>query len=87
MANVRLREHRGTLSDSLATVIDIEPTHAAVTSHVRRILEPYGLIVAESAVGIAPYEGSYGASFDENTHIVTVEGYGVFGFTDGPVAS
>ena len=81
---MKLREHRGGLAESMATVVEIEPTLGAVVARVRQVLAPWGVKIKKREVKVAPY------CFDDrigwDTHVVTVEGYGVFGFTDGPVA-
>jgi len=80
---VKLREHRGSLADSLATTIEIDPTIDALLLAIRNALAPYDVTVEAGMVKVSPY------GFDErigwNAHIVTVDGYGVFGFTNGPL--
>ena len=80
---MKLREHRGGLAESMATTREIDGTKQALLAAVRSELAPFGFDVNQEALRVQPY------SFDErncwDTHIVTVGGYGVFGFTDGPL--
>lgn len=79
---VQFREHRGALADSLATARPIKD-RAALIEDVRAALAPFGLLATDAAVTVRPY------CFDErtgwDTHIVSLDGYGVLGFTDGPL--
>lgn len=80
---MKLREHRGNLADSLATTINIEPTIDALFIAIRYSLALYGAHVDAGAIKVSPYGFDKRIGWD--THIVTVDGYGVFGFSDGPL--
>lgn len=77
---MKFREHRGTLSESLKTVRDISPTKKAIALEVS-----FGSFrnVEEKDIVVKPYGPD--PRIDWDTHIVVLEGYGVIGFTDGPV--
>lgn len=74
---MKYREHRGNLKSSMETTIEIEGTKESLYNV---ILDSYDCTI--DMLHVSPYGG-----IDErtgwDTHIVTVDGYGVFGFTDG----
>lgn len=74
----RFREHRGSLADSLETVVTLE-TRADLIAHLGRVLAPFK--VTDQIVETRHY------AFDDrigwNTYIVVVHGHGPVGFTDG----
>lgn len=78
---MKFREHRGSLSAAMETVIEVADRPALV-AHIQALLEPWGLVVVDADVAIDKYGG-----FDErigwDTHIVVVKGLGVVGFTNG----
>lgn len=80
---MKIREHRGRLEDSMKTVAEIEPTLEAVTAHVNDRLKPWGPVSPER-IAVRPY-GGFDARIGWDTYIVVLEGYGPFGFTDGPL--
>ena len=80
---MKLREHRGCLADSLTTVIEIDPTMDALVAAIKRALMHY-VAVSPDLVHVEPC--GIDARIGWNTHIVTVDGYGVFGWTDGPLS-
>lgn len=78
---MKYREQRGTLKDSMKTVVELPATRAALAAHLsvgfptpcpadRITVKPYG--------GIDPRNGW-------DTHIVCVNG-DAWGYTDGPLA-
>lgn len=79
---MKLREHRGSLVDSMATVIEIEPTQAALDAHIAKTLAPFGFVPKKPAV---LDRFTYDERIGWNSYLVFIEGYGVFGFTDGPL--
>ena len=81
---MKLRQHRGGLSDSMATVIEIAPNRACLAAAINGELAEFGISVQESAVHVDAYRRDDRIGWD--THIVTVDGYGMYGFTDGPLA-
>lgn len=82
---MKLREHRRGLHESLATTVEIEPTTEALLEVIRAALAPYGVAIAPASVRVEPY--GFDARIGWDTHIVVVGGYGVFGFTDGPLSA
>lgn len=80
---MKIREHRGSLDDSLQTVAEIEPTREAVAEHVARALSAFLVPVTPAMIQVTEYSKDDRIGWD--TYIVTVDGYGVFGFTDGPL--
>ena len=81
---MKFREHRGSLADSMETVVEIPATKAALKEEINKALWPYRLQFVESQICVDPY--GYDSRIQWDTHIVIVEGYGVFGFTDSPVS-
>ena len=81
---MKLRQHTGSLAASMATTIEIEPSIDALADTIRSTLDQYG-IDALGPVHVEPY-GGIDARTGWDTHIVIVDGYGVYGFTDGAVS-
>lgn len=78
---MKLREHRGGLAESMETAVEIGDSMAELESFVREKLKPHGVDVTEGMVRVEPYFGIDPRN-GWHTHIVTIDGYGVFGFTD-----
>jgi hypothetical protein len=83
---VKFREHRGSLADAMETVIEVADRPALI-EHIKA-LEPWGwsdcyLSVVDGDVTIEPY--GYDNRIGWDTHIVKLKGYGVIGFTNGPL--
>lgn len=80
---MKLRKHRGSLADSMGTVVEISPTYSALLDEIRKSMPSTNVEITEGTVKVNPY------GFDDrigwDSHIVTVDGYGVHGFTDGPL--
>ncbi len=72
-AKIKFREHRGTLAEAMETVVELEPTLAAVALHLK---------VKPKQVQVKKY--TYDDRIGWDTYIVTVDGDAV-GFTNGPV--
>ena len=77
------RDHREFLEDSVETVREIK-TRGALVSELKESLDQYGVGKYDcSKLTIKPY------GFDErinwDCYVVHLEGYGVFGFTNGIV--
>jgi hypothetical protein len=60
----------------MATVVEIEPTMEALLQEVRKEMANV-ISFPDSALTIKPY-GDY--------YVVEIQGFGVYGFTDGPLA-
>lgn len=81
---MKIREHKGLLADSMETIRDIEPTFESLIECIKKSFESWpSFSFLPEQIKIEPY------CFDErigwNTYIVTIDGYGVFGFTDGDI--
>lgn len=78
---MKFREHRGSLADSMATEAEVAD-HATLVAHIAALFVDMPVTVTAEALHVAPY------AFDKrtgwNTHLVTLDDYGVVGFTDGP---
>lgn len=57
---------------------------AMLVRHIRKILAPFGIAVANTDVTIEPH-GAFDDRIGWDTHIVTIKDHGVVGFTDGPL--
>jgi hypothetical protein len=80
---IKFREHRGDLRASLATCIEIG-SRAELLSHINNILAPFfDKQFPDSALRIAPYIPVEINTGWKDVHIVTLDGYGVVGFTEG----
>ena len=81
---VKFREHRGSLVEAMNTVINVQNKKDLIEI-IKDQLSPYshGLDINNETVEIKP------CGFDDrikwNTHILTLKGYGVLGFTDAPM--
>lgn len=78
----KLREHRGTLSQSMETVIEFEGREE-LYKIIKEELGRYSMNIWPEMIEVKPY--GYDERIEWDTYIVTVDGYGVYGFTDGPV--
>jgi hypothetical protein len=77
---MKIREHRLLLDDAMATCKEIEPTMKAVINEVLSSL-PVFLHIKPEDIHVEPY--GYDKRIGWDTHVVVVDGYGVYGFTDG----
>lgn len=77
---MKVREHRGGLSESMATVVEIEPTLEALTAHINALFQQMGPVVTPDMIVIHPQ--GFDARIGWNTYLVAIEGYGVFGMID-----
>lgn len=79
----KFREHRGGLAESLETTVEVE-TKADLVAHMRSKLSPFGFHFEDADMTIKPYGADpYDSRIGWNTFIVTIDGYGVAGFTNG----
>lgn len=81
---VKFREHRALLAESMATVVEVVDLKDLL-ERINKDLGRCGAAITEEQLKIEPY--GYDNRIGWNTHIVTAAGYGVFGFTDGPLKS
>jgi len=80
---MKVREHRGGLAEAMGTMVEIEPTMSALLQSMRESFKGWPINVTEENVHVEPY------GFDDrigwDTYIITIDGYGVYGFSDGPI--
>jgi hypothetical protein len=79
---MKFREHRGSLADSMCTVVDVAD-RAALIALIRERLDAFHFTFPDDALKIAPYAAD--SRNGRDTHIVTIDKYGVAGFTNGPL--
>lgn len=77
----RVREQRGTLNDSLSTIVEIEPNIDALAQHISAILERP---IESKDITVAKH--AYDARIGWDTYIISVKGSGVFGFSNRPIS-
>lgn len=75
---MKFREHRRDMAESMATAVEVNGLEGLVT-YIRILAEPWPTFppVTPDTIHFARYSG-----IGINTYIVTLEGYGVLGFTD-----
>lgn len=81
----KFRQHRRSLDESMATVIEIAD-RATLEMYLVELFRPWidaRDTIDWSTLKIAPYDTDIRTGW--NTHIVTVMGQGVLGMTDGPL--
>lgn len=82
---MKFREHRGNYDDSMETVVELKDKFELI-DHLHELLlycegGPHNFPSHHLKVERYVMDGRNGW----DTHIVTVDGYGVMGYTDGPV--
>lgn len=82
---MKLRQHRGGLAESMETVVEIEPTKDALMAAVHSVLSRSGFELTDDMLHVEPY--AFDSRIQWDAHIVTIDGYGVYGFTDGPLGA
>ncbi len=84
---MRYRPHKGSLADSLAEVVEVDG-RAGLIEYLLDELAPYpgwsGAAFMPDTVRISPYYGDDDRIGWKDVHIVTIDGYGVMGFCEGP---
>jgi hypothetical protein len=80
MTETRFREHRGQFDDSLKTLALVDGFDGLV-AHIAALLKPWGVEVTPDKVRAEPYYFDPRTGWDD--WIITLDGYGVVGFTDG----
>lgn len=79
----KYRDHRGSFADAMLTMQLFESKDDLVT-YLQSLVDKFGVGVYDcTQITIKPYIKEPDIGWD--THIVSLEGYGVFGFTDRPV--
>lgn len=83
---MKFREHRGSLTAAMETVVEVAGREELIALLRRRLADQVIVpvfTVADEDVTISPYGFDKRIGWD--THIVHIAGYGVAGFTDGPL--
>lgn len=83
----KFRPHRGSLEEAMTQVQEFA-SRADLIAYIKQELDPYSvephpLERYDRITRIGPYTKDDRIGWD--THVVLVNGYGVFGFTDGPL--
>lgn len=76
---MRVREHRGSIAESLETAVEIEENRPALVAHVIKTCAPL-LEVKARDIKVKPYGPR--PSLGDPDWIITIDNYGVFGFVD-----
>lgn len=73
------REHRGSLDETMETVVELDPTLEALIAHIGKLFMEEDLHPI-SKIEVKYY--GYDARIGWETYIVTSKGWGVIGFTN-----
>jgi hypothetical protein len=81
---MKFREHRGGLAESMETLVEL-PDRAALVAYCKKLLTDWQFDVKDNDVVVEQYtpNGDKRIGWDQ-LYIVSITGYGVMGFTDGP---
>ena len=74
------RDHRGGLAESMQTVVELKD-RAALDQHIAGLLKPWGRVVTPDQIKSSWYCQDPRIGWD--TWMITVDDYGVIGFTNG----
>lgn len=77
-----VREHRGSLADSMETVREVKDREELLAI-IQSQLRPFGVAVDAQQLHIDPY--AYDSRISWDTHLITIDGYGVWGMANGPL--
>jgi hypothetical protein len=80
---MKVREHRGSLADSMRTVREVAGREELFTV-IRETLAPFGVLLQPEQITVKPY-GGRDERIGWDTHLISVQGYGVWGMADGPI--
>jgi hypothetical protein len=78
---MKYRQHRSTLAESLKTVVEIPATFDALWEEVRKTITLPETFREDLSMAFYCKDDRTGW----DTYIVTIDMYGVVGFTDGPL--
>lgn len=80
--SIKFREHKGSLSDSMETITEINSKQELVKVITERLgVYSHGLNISMDTIQINPY--GFDTRIGWDTYIVTLSNYGVVGFTNG----
>jgi hypothetical protein len=80
----RIREHRGSLAESMETVRVVNGSKEELFAVIQKSLEPFGREITPDMLTVTPYHYDHRIEWD--TYLITIDGYGVWGMADGPFA-
>jgi hypothetical protein len=79
---MKFREHRGGLAESMITMVEV-PDVPSLIAHIRQLLSRYVFEFPDDAVHIRLYLDTVDKRIGwKKTYIVTIDKYGVIGWTD-----
>ena len=77
------RPHKGSLSDSMKEVVNVKDKQALLNKVIHDLWEfNYEGVISKDTLQVKYYCSDYRIDWN-TTYIVTLEGYGVLGFTNG----
>lgn len=81
---MKFREHRGSLDDAMATLVEMDPDRESLMAHLSKIYGPKWLALMPdvSLIKVEHYYGPDPRIGWKDTWIVSLPGFGVLGFTD-----
>lgn len=81
---MKYRPHRASLADSMADLVEIDGTRDALIELIRTELRPWPTMdhFPQTAIHVSSYGGPDARIGWDQVFIVTLDGYGVLGFTD-----
>jgi len=82
---MKLREHRGNWAESMKTQAEIPNTLEALCGYISAKLAPYSVTVRPEDITVRKYPMGLQDSSWKGIYIVSVQGYGVFGFISEPL--
>jgi hypothetical protein len=77
-----IREHRGSLIESMATVRPVRDREQLLEI-IRESLSLFGVFIKPEQITVTPYVPDARVGWD--THLICIEGYGVWGMANGPI--
>jgi hypothetical protein len=82
---MRYRQHKGSLADSMATECEVDGRDGLIRQLRREFRNWPTIEFPDDAVRIEPYHCDDDRIGWKDVHIVTIDGYGVAGFCEGPL--
>jgi hypothetical protein len=79
---MKFRLHRGTLEESMQTVCEVN-SKAELVEVLAKDLAFFPISITEQMISIIPY--AYDGRIEWDTYIVSLEYFGIAGFTNGPL--
>lgn len=80
---MKFRPHRRLLADAMAEAVEVADG-AELLAHIRKLFADFGPDFKDDQLRAAAFYGDDDRIGWKNVHIVTIDGYGVVGFTDDP---